>query len=98
MIGDQTSATGDADLAIHRFHRWALDFAKPGRRRALSAMRFGLVMVAAALAATIPVVAARMSFNFLPPPAPERGLLEVVFGLAHIPMRGIPVGATILFS
>ena len=87
MIGDQTSAIDDADLAIHRFHRWALDFAKPGRRRALSAVRFGLGMVAA-----------RISFNFLPPPAPERGLLEVVFGLAHIPKRGIPVGATILFS
>ena len=81
MSGDRNLATDDADLAIHRFHRWALGFASPGPHWFLSAVRFGFIMFATALAINVPVIAARISFNYPLPPEPERSLLSMAFGM-----------------
>ncbi len=135
MSGDQNLATDDADLAIYRFHRWALGFAGPGRHWFRSAVRFGLIMLAVSIAVIIPVFAARISFNYQPTPAPKRGLVEMafsvvlfaplaetailvliykmtkpylgvggfilvntaLFGLLHIPSKGIPVANAVGF-
>ena len=79
MNGDRNPTTDDTDLAIHRFHRWAIGFSGPRRHWFLSALRFGFIMVAVSITITIPVFAARISFNYLPPPEPERGLAEMAF-------------------
>ena len=135
MRGNQNPATDDADLAIHRFHRWALGFAGPGRSWFLSAVGFGLIMVAVSVAVFVPVLAARISFNYLPAPEPKPHLVwaafsmilfaplvetallvliyrmtkpylgvagfilvnTVLFGLLHIPSKGIPASATVAF-
>ena len=135
MSGDRNLTTDDADLAIHRFHRWALKFASPGLHWFLSAVYFGLIMVATALAVTVPVMAARISFDYPPSPEPKRSLLgmafgmilfapltetallvlihkmtrpclgaggfilvnTVLFGLMHIPSKGIPAAAIVQF-
>lgn len=136
MSDSRDLATDDADLAIIRFHRWALGFAGPRRHWVPSAVRLGLIAVVTALAINVAVMAARISFNHPISPTRESSLLEMafgivlfaplvetallvliykmtkpylgiggfalvnttLFGLAHIPTQGIPVGAISCFS